>query len=193
MATKSAADETRLTTIRYRRAIVSHLVRQSGGPTPDPRDALRFAQRHFGLVPRQANLGRFTARICRLPDSRWALDFNPGLPKVELVAAIWHELSELLCLSDEIVGFESLCQDCYRESAISAYDRRHRCAVGVERYVRRTLRNFPEVRAEMKKDRIRQILLARSSIAPTELIIPSIAREPCDDYARGWDDLTFPV
>jgi hypothetical protein len=168
-------------------------VRQSGGPTPDPRDALRLAQQYYGLIPRVASVGRFTARISRLGNSCWALDFNPDAEKLELVKAIWHELSELLCLTDDIVGFESLSCDQYQESAVSAYDHRHLCAVGVERFVLYRLRLFPEVRARLQAGKIRRILLARNSIASTEPILPSIVREPWFDDESNQGDFTFSV
>jgi hypothetical protein len=193
MAEKSAVDVNRCITIRYRRAIIGHLVRQSGGPTPDPRDALRLASRHYGLVPRQASVGRFTARIARTDDGQWALDFNSSAPKYELVAAIWHELSELLCLSDDLVEFDHIDAERYQESAVSAYDRRHLCAVGVERYVRAKLRQFPEVREYLLSTKVRHILLARSSTAPGEPLLPSIVREPWFDDECVPDDLTFVV
>jgi hypothetical protein len=185
MAKKSEVDEGQLMR-KHRRAIVNHLVRQSGGPTPDPRDAIRLANQCYCLVPRTASVGRFTARVSRLDGDTWAIDFNPGAPKHQLVAAIWHELAELLSLSDDIVGFESLCVEQYQESAISSYDRRHICATGVERFVSRQLRLFPEVREQLQAERVRQILLARGSTAFTEPLIPPITREPWfdDEYQQ---------
>jgi hypothetical protein len=108
----------------------------------------------------------------------WALDFNPNTPKLDLVAAVWHELSELLCLSDDLVGFDNFSQEVYHESALSPIDRRHLCAIGVERFVWARLRQVPEVHAQLTEDRIRQVLLVRSMTAPSEPILPSIVREP---------------
>jgi hypothetical protein len=167
---------------QYRRAVIGHLMRQSGGPSADPRDALRIATTYYGLIIRQACIGRFTSRICLIDGGKWVLDFNPLASKHDLVMAIWHELAELLCLSDDIVQFDSLSYDQYQESAVSAYDRRHLCAIGVERYVRMKLRDFPEVREQLLADKIRNILIVRSSTASTEPLLPQITRE------RWFDD-----
>jgi hypothetical protein len=161
----------------YRRAVIDHLMRQTGGPTPDPRDALRLAKIHYGLVLRQALLGRFTARICRIENGAWALDFNPATRKRDLVAAIWHELSELLCLSDDIVSFEGFTFSSYRDSATTPLDLRHICAVGIERFVYRKLMEFPSEQFSLKEDRVRRMLMARAATASSEPVLPEIQRE----------------
>jgi hypothetical protein len=181
MVRKSEVRLERSSVALYRRAILKHLMRQSGGPTPDPRDAIRLSTEYYGLMPREARLGRFTARICRLGSDEWSLDFNPQVPKIDLVTAIWHELSELLCLTGDILDFEAFNSSNYRESATSAYDLRHLCAVGVERFVGRKLLDYPSVRCEHNANQIRRILIARGSTAPAEPILPLIEREPWYD------------
>jgi len=118
----------------------------------------------------------------------WALDFNPAQSKLDLVCAVWHELAELLCLNGDVTLFDGFSYESYQESAISDYDQRHLCAVGVERFVRYKLSQLPEVRSIIRADKIRQILLVRGLTAATEPLLPAIEREPWYEDESGIDE-----